>query len=92
MKIAVTEFKSKCLKVMNEISITRQPVIITKRGKPIAQLTPIEPEPEATLFGYMTDTAAITGDIIAPIGEPWSAITGGEDELYAVQTGTNDAP
>ena len=63
---------------------------ITKRGKPIAQLTPIEPKPETALFGYMTDTATITGDIIAPIGEPWSAITGDEDELYAVQTNTND--
>lgn len=36
------EFKAKCLAVMDEVQATGQPVIVTKRGKPVARLTPIQ--------------------------------------------------
>lgn len=90
MEIAVTEFKAKCLKVMKDLSTTRQTVIITKRGKPIAKLIPLEPEPDAKLFGYMAGTATIVGDIVSPVEEPWSAISGDEDELYAAEPLENE--
>lgn len=81
MKITAAEFKAKCLKLMDEVAKTREPVIITKRGKAVAQLVPVQPEPE-TLFGYMKGTVKFEGDIMAPIEEQWSALTGDEDYLY----------
>jgi antitoxin (DNA-binding transcriptional repressor) of toxin-antitoxin stability system len=44
----------------------RRPIIITKRGKPVAKLVPVEQEP-IDLFGHMAGTAKISGDIISPI-------------------------
>jgi len=38
--IAAGEFKAKCLKLLDQVAQTRQPLIITKHGKPVAQLTP----------------------------------------------------
>ncbi len=81
MKITAAEFKAKCLKLMDEISKTHEPIVITKRGKPIAKLVPIE-EPSENQFGYMKGTVTILGDVVSPIDEPWSALTGDEDDLY----------
>ena len=81
MKISAAEFKAKCLKLMDEVAKTREPVVITKHGKAVAQLVPMQPEPE-TLFGYMKGTVKFAGDIMAPIEEQWSALTGDEDYLY----------
>lgn len=81
MKVSAAEFKAKCLKLMDEVSKTHEPVVITKRGKPIAKLVPIE-EPPETQFGYMKGTVTVLGDVVSPIDEPWSALTGDEGDLY----------
>ncbi len=83
MNINATEFKAKCLKLVDEVARTREPIIVTKHGKPVAKVVPIEPEESLSSFGYMADTLKITGDIISPIEEEWSVITGDEDEFYA---------
>ena len=83
MEINVTEFKAKCLKLMDEIAKTHEPIIVTKRGRPVAKVTSIEPDEKQSYFGYMAGTISITGDIISPIEEPWAAITGEEDHFYA---------
>ena len=82
MKINVTEFKAQCLKLFDEVAQTRVPIVITKRGKPVAKVVPIEEETPTSHFGYMAGTIEITGDIISPIEEEWSALTGDEDEFY----------
>ena len=64
--VAATEFKANCLRLMDEVARQRQPIIITKRGKPVAKLVPME-EQAIDLFGYMAGTAKICGDIIRPI-------------------------
>jgi prevent-host-death family protein len=65
----IGEFKAKCLGVMAEMNATGQPVLVTKRGKPYAQvLLPNEQTPaEApdSIFGFMRGTATITGDIVS---------------------------
>ena len=66
------QFKAQCLKVMDRVKKTRKRIVITKRNKPVAQLTPIE-ERNISLFGAMKGTIHILGDIIAPIGEVWDA-------------------
>ena len=51
---------------------------ITKHGKPVAQLVPI-PAQSRSLFGYMKNTVKIKGDVVTPIDEEWSALSGDED-------------
>ena len=74
MEISAGEFKAKCLKLMDEVARTHEPVIITKRGRPVAKMVPIENEEEVELFGYMAGTATIHGDIIGPIEVEWEAM------------------
>jgi prevent-host-death family protein len=66
--IPAGEFKAKCLKLMDEVAETREPIIITKFGKPVAQMIPIE-EKRVELFGAMRGTVLWEGDIISPLGE-----------------------
>jgi len=66
-KIAAGEFKSKCLALLDEVSRTGETVIVTKRGKPVAKLTPVEPPP--SLIG----SVLYEGDIISPIDVEWEA-------------------
>jgi prevent-host-death family protein len=74
--VAAAEFKANCLRLMDEVARQRRPIIITKRGKPVAKLVPVKQE-SIDLFGYMAGTAKICGDIINPIEDAgWT----GDDE------------
>jgi prevent-host-death family protein len=79
--ISAAAFKAECLKLMDQVEKTRQPIIITKHGRPVAQLAPVPANPRS-LFGYMKNTMKIEGDILAPLDVEWSAVSGNEDRLY----------
>jgi prevent-host-death family protein len=64
--VAAAEFKAKCLRLIDEVAQQRRPLIITKRGKPVAKLMPVETE-AIDLFGRMAGSIKICGDIINPI-------------------------
>jgi prevent-host-death family protein len=64
--MAAGAFKAQCLKVMDQVKSRRESVIITKRGKPVAKLIPIEEELDP-IFGFMKGKGEITGDIVGPI-------------------------
>jgi prevent-host-death family protein len=81
MDIPAAQFKAECLKLMDQVEKTREPIVITKHGRPVAQLAPVSAEPDS-LFGYMKDTLRITGDVSAPIDVEWSAESGDEYQLY----------
>ena len=66
------EFKAKCLHVMDEVNKKHVSVVITKHGKPVARLVPVE-ENIKTFFGCLENTLTIEGDIIAPIDDAWEA-------------------
>jgi len=74
VEIPATEFKVKCLKLMDEVARTHEPLVITKCGKSVAMMMPVTPEPAATLFGYMAGTATVRGDIVAPVGAGWEKV------------------
>ena len=82
MKIPATQFKAKCLELMDTVARTREPVVITKHGREVARLVHAQPDPES-LFGYMRGTVRLDGDLVAPIEAQWSALAGDEDHLYA---------
>ncbi len=83
VEIPAGEFKARCLKLMDQVRATRRPIVITKRGKPVARLVPMEEE-LPSIFGRMRGTVTIHGDIVGPTGEEWHAQKGilyvGEDE------------
>ncbi len=76
-KIGAGEFKAKCLHLLDEVQQSRQEIIVTKRGKPVARLVPMDEEP-STIFGRMKGTVEILGDIVGPTGEEWFAESGGD--------------
>jgi len=83
MHINAAQFKAKCLKLIDEVAATRKPLTITKRGKPLAKLVPIQDEAPTSLFGYMKGTGQILGDIVNVPHDAWAAETGEEDDLYS---------
>ena len=74
-KIAAAEFKARCLTLMDDVRSTREPIIITKRGKPVAKLVPAD-EPEREFIGRLKGIIKIVGDIESPIVplEDWDAL------------------
>jgi len=68
--IKASEFKAKCLKLMEEVDETGLPLTITKNGRPIAQLMPM-PERRKSALGLHKGRVRITGDIISPIYPDW---------------------
>ena len=77
-QVAAANFKAKCLRLLNEVASTRQPIIVTKRGKPVAKLVPVEEE-ATDIFGRMAGTIRICGDIVGPIED--AGWTGDEENL-----------
>jgi prevent-host-death family protein len=69
-EIAASEFKAKCLALLDEVQKTKRSVRITKRGKPVAELNPISPKQPKDLFGFMKGKMDIVGDIISPATDP----------------------
>ena len=68
-KMAAGEFKVHCLKVMDEVQSKRQSILITKRGKPVAKLVPVEQEKD-DIFGFYKGKIKINGDIVSPAFSP----------------------
>jgi prevent-host-death family protein len=64
-KMAAGAFKTNCLAVMDEVQSKRITVVITKHGKPVAKLVPVESKSD-DIFGFLRGKIAITGDIVSP--------------------------
>ena len=71
--IKASEFKAKCLRLMDEVAETGRTLVITKNGKPVAQLGPAIVRAR-TLAGAHAGQIHIHGDIIAPIDVEWEAM------------------
>jgi prevent-host-death family protein len=73
-KMPAGEFKSRCLAVMDNVQKTKESVLITKRGRPVAKLVPAEESPREFL-GRLEGLVKIVGDIETPIepSDSWEA-------------------
>lgn len=72
--IGAAEFKAHCLRILTEIERTGEPVTITKRGKPVAEVKAVEKlAAEAVpLFGFMKESVQILDDIVeSPLDPDW---------------------
>jgi prevent-host-death family protein len=63
--IAAGTFKVHCLAIMDEVQSRREAVIITKRGKPVAKLTPVENDKDE-IYGFLKGKVSILGDVVSP--------------------------
>lgn len=75
--MSATEFKAKCLEAVEEVARTGEPIVVTKRGRPIAELKPVPAKkPRHTLKSFraaLKGMVKIQGDIISPIDVQWNA-------------------
>lgn len=71
--IKASEFKSKCLKLMDTVAQTGEELVITKNGEPIAKLVPYRVRPES-IFGIDRGSIRILGDIVKPLDVEWEAM------------------
>jgi prevent-host-death family protein len=67
--IPAARFKAECLKIMDEVKARREPVLVTKKGKPVARLVPVDEAPH-DVFGCLAGELEIAGDILAPVAAP----------------------
>ena len=76
MKIAAGQFKAQCLKLMDDVARRRHEIIVTKRGKPVARLVPVNAKSERVAtgpWGWLEGSVEMLDDLIAPVEEKWSA-------------------
>ncbi len=59
---------------MDHVKDYHEEVVITKHGKPVAKLVPVTPVQEKKLFGFMSNSLTINGDITAPLDVEWDAV------------------
>jgi prevent-host-death family protein len=65
--IAASEFKAKCLEVLDRVARDGNAYVVTKRGRPVAQVVPIDPLEPRTVRGSVTYLT----DIVEPLGDAW---------------------
>ncbi len=70
--VKASEFKAKCLQLIDQVADTGEPIVITKNGKPVSQLVPYRRKPKS-LFGSLRGSVAIKGDIVSPLNVKWEA-------------------
>ena len=70
--LAITDFKAHALQVLGQVAETRERGVVTKRGKPLAEVIPFSPE--VSLPGTLADALVFEKDIVTPLGEEmWDA-------------------
>ena len=67
-EIAISKFKARCLSLLEEVSKTKTPLRVTRRGKAIADVIPTTSEAEErSWIGSMSGSIDIVGDIVSPV-------------------------
>lgn len=69
MVIAAGKFKAICLQLMDEVGRTGEEIVITKHGRPVAKLVPVDAESSSRTFGLLSDQMVIYADIVESTGE-----------------------
>jgi prevent-host-death family protein len=76
--VQASTFKATCLELMDEVAATRVELVVTKHGRPVVKVGPVDSAPVSP-FGFMRGTILAYGDIIAPDHESW--LPSGADPL-----------
>ncbi len=68
-EIQISKFKATCLAVLDRVGRSRKPVLVTRFGKPVAQIVPPPPSPAGEWLGAMRDDGEIRDDLVAPAAD-----------------------
>lgn len=68
-KMAAGSFKTNCLAVMDEVQAKHETVVITKHGKPVAKLVPVNTEADE-IYNFLKGKGSLTGDVVSPALSP----------------------
>ena len=71
-EVPATAFKDSCLQLIDRVQQTREEIVVTKYGRPVAKLVAYD-QVKTPLFGYLAGSVTIHGDILAPLDEEWDA-------------------
>ena len=72
--VGATEFKARCLKILDDVAERGETVVVTKRGKPVARVTPVAPE-RRPLKGRWRGLGETLGDIVEfDTSDDWNAL------------------
>ncbi len=71
-EVPATAFKDSCLQLIDRVRQTREEIVVTKHGRPVAKLVAFE-EDTRPIFGSLAGSVTIHGDIIEPVDEEWDA-------------------
>lgn len=75
-ELSVSRFKATCLAVLEKVRTTREPVLVTKRGEPIAEVVPVSRAGgEPRRLGVLVGRGAVVGDVVEPAAglEKWES-------------------
>jgi prevent-host-death family protein len=71
--ISASQFKARCLGLMDQVARDGDVLVITKNGRPVAELHPCSSSARVSPFGLHPDVKLL-GDVVAPLDEPWDAL------------------
>jgi len=72
--LGISQFKAKALEVIDQVAQTQERIVITKRGKPLAQITPYRDDESQPIAGKLEHLLLFEKDIVSPLGEEtWNA-------------------
>lgn len=72
--IKASEFKAKCLSLMDDVAKSGEEIVVTKNGKPVSKLVPIRNRPKQ-VYGLHRGMWELMDDLVEPVNESWDAET-----------------
>ncbi len=74
--VKISEFKARCLEILDRVARTGETLVITRRGCPLARVLPISPSSEGEWLGCLEGTARAIGNLVEPVVAPeeWEAV------------------
>jgi len=75
-RASITEFRAKCFALLRQVQRAKKPILITRFGKPLAEIVPVSPKRKIDWIGSMKGSMEIPGDIVSPACEEgdWEAL------------------
>lgn len=71
--MSTSQLKARCSELVEQVASRRDVLVITRRGRPVAKLVPVETGNRQSLFGFARGAITVSGDLIEPVGVVWEA-------------------
>ena len=62
--VLISEFKARCIALLKEVDTTKESFVVTRRGRPLVQIKPIESQSKSRILGGLESTVVFNGDLI----------------------------